>query len=727
MVVRKDIWLVLLGLFLLLPLTSQAGEIEEDDSEAITSLLEMDLEQLTELEVELATGTSKPINLAPAVASVITAEQIEQLGARSIQEVLEMVPGLHVTPSSKNAMSPTYSIRGIQTSVNPQVLILQDGVPISAAYYGSRPSFRQPVANILRIEVVRGPGSAVHGADAFAGVINIITKDGQAINGSHFGARAGSFDSYDAWLQHGKTYAGWDLGLNLEYQESRGDHERVLDADLQTALDAPPPAGFGTSASLAPGALDTSYQTINSQLSLAKGNWTMRLWGMHQDDGGVDGVTQTLGDNNVETEQVVASLNYDNQELLNDLDLKIRVHYNYYKQESALQLFPAGSVLMLGADGNINFVTPTSMATFTDGVYGTPVQIDHQLGLELTTLYEGFAQNLWRFGVGYTNIKEETEEYKNFGPGTSAENLTALPTLNVIDGTLYDLTGTEDIYMEDQERSLWFLSVQDEWAFTRGWELTAGLRYDHYSDFGDTVNPRAALVWETRYDLTTKLMYGRAFRPPSFTELYAQNNPANKGNTDLKPETIETVELAFDYQPTTNLRTGLNLFVYEIDDLIELVQDQGQTTAIAQNHKNQEGRGFELELDWLTTDTLRLRSNFAYQRSKDKETGEVVPDAPEMQFYAGANWKFLPKWSFDSQYYWVGKRHRASGDTRPDIKDNDIVNLILRRKNIAKYWEAALAVRNLFDEDVREPSLSSIPNDYPMESRSVWAELRASF
>jgi outer membrane receptor for ferrienterochelin and colicins len=55
------------------------------------------------------------------------------------------------------------------------------------------------------------------------------------------------------------------------------------------------------------------------------------------------------------------------------------------------------------------------------------------------------------------------------------------------------------------------------------------------------------------------------------------------------------------------------------------------------------------------------------------------------------------------------------------------VNLTLRRKNILKHWEFALAVRNLFDEDVREPSQPSIPNDYPMEGRSLWAELRYTF
>jgi len=98
-----------------------------------------------------------------------------------------------------------------------------------------------------------------------------------------------------------------------------------------------------------------------------------------------------------------------------------------------------------------------------------------------------------------------------------------------------------------------------------------------------------------------------------------------------------------------------------------------------------------------------------------------------MQFYANTHWKFLPDWSLDCQYHLIADRHRANGDTRPDIKDNDLVNLTLRRKNIDKHWDIALAMRNVFDEDVREPSQSSIPNDYPMESRSIWGELRYKF
>ena len=80
-------------------------------------------------------------------------------------------------------------------------------------------------------------------------------------------------------------------------------------------------------------------------------------------------------------------------------------------------------------------------------------------------------------------------------------------------------------------------------------------------------------------------------------------------------------------------------------------------------------------------------------------------------------------------YFWIGNRHRDAADARPAIADYDLVNLILRRKNILKHWEAAIWVRNLFDEDIREPSPvpGAIPHDYPMEGRSIFGEVRFYF
>lgn len=671
-----------------------------------------------------ATGSQIPVHLAPSVATIITAGDIEKMGATTLDEALETVPGLHVSPSNKNQLDSVFSIRGIHTSLNPEVLVLINGLPVSYVYTGARPfGFQMPVSMISRIEVVRGPGSAVHGADAFAGTINIITKDSHEINGNQAGVRYGSFDTTDIWMQHGQTYNGWNLAIGGDYMKSRGDKGRIIDGDLQSTLDK----ALGTHASLTPGALTTAYERVNGHVELAKDNLTLRAWGwLLKNDQMGDGITNTLApDNTLDGKQGVVDLNHSNKTLLADTTLTTRLNYSYLKVDPYFQLLPHGAIAPLGTDGNITFDPPSirGVALFPNGVIGRPTVTEKQLGIEEAIDYAGFNEHKWRGSFGYRNIQATGSEEKNFGPGV----LDNPPAFQVVDGTLTDVTGTPNIFMNDQERRVSYVSLQDEWAFARHLELTAGVRYDQYSDFGSTLNPRAALVWETLPELTTKLMYGSAFRPPSFTELYAKNNPSNLGNPNLQPETIDTYELAFDYQPTLRLRTVLSLFTYSIKDLIELVQDPGQTTLTAQNHKDQKGRGIELEADWEVLTTFRLKGNAAYQRSKDAKTDAVVPDAPELQFYANAMWDFLPDWSLSGQYFWIGDRHRASGDTRPDIADYDMVNLTLRRKNIVKHWDAALAVRNIFNKDVREPSQAVIRGDYPMEGRAIWGEISCHF
>ncbi|MEW6289808.1 MAG: TonB-dependent receptor [Thermodesulfobacteriota bacterium] len=724
-ILKKGCTTGILAMLLMVPATLRAADPDEAN---ITAFEEMFGEHLQEEDVYradrlliTATGSLKPVHLAPSVASVITKEDIEEMGATTLDEVLETVPGLHVGIGTTGlAGSPIYSIRGIHTVFNPQLLLLIDGIPHTLAQTGSRPyQFRMPVANISRIEVVRGPGSAVHGADAFAGTINIITKDGQEIGGTQTGVRGGSFDTYDAWLQHGGNYGGWDLAGSLEYVTSQGDDDRIVGEDLQTIFDN----AFRTAASLAPGPMDTDKRIFDGHISARKDNWTARFWTYAHDDTGLGtGVSQTLSpDSYADGEWYQGEINYHNDKLRRDWALDLRFYYIYSYNYSYLTILPPGTVLPIGADGNLDTLNPVGLTTFTNGYIGSPYQIDQHLAGETALFYSGFNQHLVRFGTGYKYIKEDTEEYKNFGPGVING------TESVVDGTLTNVTDTAYVYQPEEDRKITFLSLQDEWAFVRNWELTAGVRYDNYSDFGNTVNPRLALVWQTRADLTSKLLYGRAFRPPSFAELYAQNNPTATGNPDLDPETIDTLELAFDYQPLVNLRTIVNVFAYEINDLIDYVRPPGEVNSIAQNAKDQKGHGFELEADWQATKTIRLRGNFAYQRAKDKETDQLIHDAPGMQFYVNAHWQFQSDWSLDGQYFWIADRHRAAGDLREDIDDYDLVNMTLRRKNIFMNLDAALAVRNLFDEDAREPGLATQPNDYPLEGRSFWAELRYSF
>jgi len=701
----------LAGLVLVLVTAATFAE-QHVDSEEELMLLYGDEES-----VSIATGSSKPIRLAPSVATVITASDIEATGATVLDEALEMVPGLHVSISS-NRLNSIFSIRGIHTGQNPQVLLLLDGIPMTELFTGGRaPTLRIPVAGISRVEVIRGPGSAVYGADAFAGVINIIPKSAREIGGTSVGLRKGSFDTRDAWLQYGGSPGGWDVAFNIEYNRSDGDGDRRVDSDMQTMLDSE----FGTSASLAPGSLDTDYEMLNTRLDITRGNWEVGMWAWLQNGAGVGpGGAQALDPyGKQDVNQYLADAQYGNTDILEDWDLGARLTYQYLDQDTNFKLFPPGTRLPIGTDGNVNFINPAGIVDFPDGLIGKPGGKETQYSVESTARYSGMARHNVRLAAGYKYQQGRSNESKNFGPGVIDG------TVSPIDGTLTNVTNTPYIFIEDQDRKIWFASVQDEWAFASDWELTAGVRYDHYSDFGSTVNPRLALVWATLQNLTTKFMYGRAFRAPSFGEEFSINNPVILGNPDLDPETIDTLELAFDYRPTFNLQTGLNLFYYEIDDAIEFVSDPlPATTNTAQNARDQKGHGFELEANWRPVDKLHLSGNYAWQNSEDKDTGDRIADAPGQTIYLDARWRFLPDWSFDTQLVDVSDRKRAAGDTRSDIDDYTLVNMTLRRKKIAKRWQLAASVRNLFDEDAREPSTGAIPDDYPLAERSVYAELR---
>ena len=380
-------------------------------------------------------------------------------------------------------------------------------------------------------------------------------------------------------------------------------------------------------------------------------------------------------------------------------------------------LLPPGATVPIGSDGNIDFVTPTGIVTFPDGMHGNPGWSDNTYRGDFSTIYTGLERHRWRFGVGFTHLDSKPKATQNFGPGVIDG------TVSPVDGTLTETTGKYGIYMEDQTREQFHFSLQDDWSFTTGWELTAGLRYDHYNDFGDTTNPRAALVWSARHDLTAKLLYGRAFRAPALSELYLKNNPSSLGNADLEPETIDTYELVFNYFPTLDFRTVLNLFYYDMNNTINQTPDSGATTVSAKNTDGQRGHGFEMEVEWDIKGDLLLKGNYAWQQSEEKISDDPIADAPTQQAHLSGHWRFITKWSLNTQVNWIGGRKRAATDTRDEINDYTLVDMTLRRTNIFNNWEFALSAHNLFDRDAWEPSNGIIPDDYPITGRSIYGEI----
>lgn len=677
-----------------------------------------------EESVSIATGSTKPLHLAPAVASVITARELEETGATTLDEALAMVPGLYVGLSPLNRLNPNWSIRGIATDQTPQVLLLRDGVPITHFYNGARPNlFQLPVEGIERIEVIRGPGSAIYGADAFAGVINVITKTAAALSGAHVGVRAGSFGRRDAWVQSGGTLGNWHAGVNIELAHTDGDGGRVVSSDLQSVFDTM----FGTSASRAPGALSTRYDVLNTSLRLDNGPWDIALWHWRLLDAGVGaGAAQALdpsGSQDIDLTQLDAR--YRLHQGAGNWASDIRFSYRALNDYPKFVLFPAGSQLPIGTDGNIGSSPFGGLVTFTEGVFGQPAIFDRFSELEWVSVYSGWAGHQWRIGAGVKREHESVEEKKNFGPGVIDGSEGS------VDGTLTDVSGTAYAFLPDQKRTVTYLSLQDEWGIAPDWELTAGMRYDRYSDFGGTLNPRLALVWATRHDLSSKLMYGRAFRAPSFGELYARNNPIVLGNATLKPETLDSYEMAFDYRPAPTLVSRLNLFRYTISDLIDYVADVGGQTSTAQNAQSRSGRGLELELEWKPRADVRIDASYARQRSKNSDTGEEVPNTPGQMASLRATWQPGQKWSLGVQSYWVADMKRAAGDPRAQIDDYVLTNVSLRRQLTASGLELTAAINNLFDRDARAPTLynptlgnAAIPDDYPLPGRALWVGLR---
>ena len=655
--------------------------------------------------VSIATGRSQPIARAPAVASVITDADIKKIGATSLEEILETVPGLHVSVSPVG-YNPIYVVRGIQSEFNPQVLVLINGIPITNQYLGNRSQVWGgfPVNNISRIEIIRGPGSAIFGADAFSGVVNIVTKTATDISGNEFGIRAGSFNTKDAWILHGSNIHDFEVAFSLQLHDTDG-YEEVIDQDAQTGFDAL----FGTTASLAPGPINTKRDNVDARVDVVKGDWQFRLGYQGRRDMGTGvGISQALDPNGSgNSDRLNTDLTYHDT-TYNDWDLTAQISYFDISAKSDLVINPPGAATPLGA--------------FPSGVIGNPDVYERHTRLNLSAFYTGIDDHQLRLGAGYNyDDMYRTEESKNF--------FLVAGGLPVPLGSVVDVSNDPtSVFIQPHDREAYYEFLQDEWSFAPDWNMTAGVRHDHYSDFGDTINPRLALVWQTKYNMTSKLLYGHAFRAPSFAELYNINNPVAIGNPELDPETIDTIEIALNVQHTPDLSTGLSLFHYKMSDIIRLVLDNPTSpttsTSTYQNTGNQTGHGFELEATWDVRKDFTLKGNFAFQDSKDEDTNSDAANAPQKQLYVRADWEFKRDWNLDGQANWVADRKRAAGDTRPEVDDYTTVDVTLRYKPENSPWEFALSGRNIFDEDVREPSPAPglIPNDLPLAGSSYFVE-----
>ncbi|HEX5355873.1 MAG TPA: TonB-dependent receptor [Aquabacterium sp.] len=656
--------------------------------------------------ISIATGSQQPLRRAPAVATVITAEDIAAMGATDLDEVLETVPGIHVSRNVQG-YNPLYVFRGIYSEFNAQTLMLQNGVPMTMMFIGNRGNAWAglPLENVARIEVIRGPGSALYGADAYSGVINIITKSAADVSGTEFGVRAGSFRTADAWGLHGGKVGPFDVAGYVRVGSTEGFTGRV-DADAQTLNDT----AASTHVSHAPGSVNLGHGAVDGSIDLAYDKIRLRAGYRLRDRIGLGGGAASALDpvGRGKTERYNADLSWNDIELSANWKLGLTASYFEYitTYPQPLQVYPPGAVIL-----------GPSPVLFPDGMLGAPNTWERQQRISAVASYSGWSGHRMRFGVGQDDLNMyRTQEFKNFAFGPSGLELTNMAEVPVADS-----------FLAPRRRIVRYVYAQDEWNFARDWALTAGVRHDRYSDFGGTTNPRAALVWDASLDLTAKVLYGRAFRAPAFTEQYSVNNPVLRGNPDLKPEIISTMEAAFSWQAASDTQLQLNLFRYDMKDIIRTAG----APATWSNTGAQRGRGLELEATHDLRGNVRLVGNYAYQRSTDDASGKDAGYAPHHHLFARADWGFASGLLFSGQVNHVADRERPPGDVRPKVPDYTTVDLTVRTRRGKSGWDVAASVRNLFNAEAREPSLYSpgnpnpvlIPNDLPLAGRSVYLQL----
>ncbi len=645
--------------------------------------------------IGIATGHAMPLNLAPAVATVITAEDLDSIGATTLSDALALVPGVSVL---SRRQGDHFIFRGVRSdsNFNPDWLLMVDGVPQSDVLFGNQRQFIGdiPLQSIERIEVIRGPGSALYGADAFAGTVNIITKRPIDVRNSELRLRGGSFDTREARYQHSNAFLGISSLLSLQVKKTDGPRP-LVEMDAQTFWDR----RFGTNASLAPGRRNTWENDYNLNWDLQKDAWRLR-W-HHREREFADAIGGALDPGGFFTPKVDAiDVLYDRPNFSADWDVRGHLGWWRYDADSHnTRVYPAGAF----------------GGTFPDGVFDEIGFTENSVHTELTALYRGITNHNILAGAGAgKNRVYDVRERRNF---TLPPGSVPMPLGQVVE------LGPNDVFAPAKERTLYFTYVQDEWAFARDWTLTSGVRYDHYSDFGSTTNPRIALVWATTADLTTKLLAGSAFRAPTFLDLDSRNNPALIGNPDLKPEKIQTYEISFDYRPTGGLHTGLNFFYHKIADKIRAIQGTLQTTN--ENVGTQTGRGGEWEWGWNITNDLNLTGWYAHQKN-ETENGTDPGFAPHNSANVRLDWRFLPNWSFNTNALWIADRARPSDDVRGQIADYTLFDMTVRYHKRNSPWGFAFSVFNVFDKvafDASDPP-GKDRSDNMLPGRSVFAEIR---
>lgn len=573
--------------------STQATPSSTDGSAAATTALtfeqaarvdELSLADLMDLDIKVTTATRSvavTVENAPSIMSVVTREQIERYGYRSVPEALASVPGLFIVD---DLVTSNLAIRGIhagQDSWSRTVKFMVDGIPVQYQSNGGAlvgPEYI-PMDAVERIEIIRGPASALYGANAFLGVVNVITrtpdKGVRATLGTSGGGINGNLSIGDSAL--------------LSY---RSEHKRPFWALAAVQAERLDRSG------LAPGATSPQGDRYAGRTSEHDLSRPVAAFGKIGWQG------REFGDARIET---------------------------IYQQTDANALF--SEIGVLEPDTRIaraNSVTRLDYRLPLVSTYGSHLGWKHSLDLHAWGGY-GLGRTLDReLLVTAGDRVHRARRTSNVDVGTEFNYqfdrhsiLVGVDHQRVADDgdTLFDIDSTTGEGIQRNDPSP--LDITNVGVFGQAmiypWKplaITGGIRLDENSVWGRAVTYRGATVLDIFEKLYLKAMVGTSFVPPAPSQLNAVPivlRGGVEGNPNLDSQTARTYEAAVLARPLTDLELDLTIFRTQIFDRVENVA-VGQLLR-AENLTDSTSRGLELSGRWHYG-PLTLDADVAYQRTE---------------------------------------------------------------------------------------------------------------
>jgi outer membrane receptor for ferrienterochelin and colicins len=652
----------LLGMFVLTAAaTAQQGTKD---------LTEASLEELSNIQVYSASKHMQSVSDAPSSVTVITADEIQKYGYRTLADILESARGFYVT------YDRDYSFVGVRGfgrlgDSNNRILVLIDGHRINDNVFGEPylgSEFLVDVDLIERVEIIRGPSSSLYGADAFFAVINVVTRKAPQLKGFEFSFAPASFATYSGRATYSGQYKGIGLMLSGTFYNSQGPTLFFPQFDA-------PATNFGITQ-------DTDYESFRHVLAtISFHGFTLQGLFSARDKGVPTGYYGALFNDpqtqNLDYHQYI-ELSYQHS-IGETWDLTARTSYDQARLQA-----PVGY-----ATGLPTGSTTVDTYSFRGNWWDSEVKLSR-------TLLERHMITLGTEIID--NLRQDQGDYTAIG------NLFALEPGNSV---------------------IWALYGQDEFSISHNLTLSAGLRYDHYSNFSGSTNPRLGLIYHLFHPTTLKMLYGTAFRAPEPFEL-TPDFASYDDNLHLRPETIRSVEGIVEQRLGQHFTLTGSVFHNWINNLITLETVASDGNSIYLNSGKVVATGVEVEMDGRLAGDLRGRASYSYVASEQPVTRQFLVNSPQHLGKLNISYPVLKRrlfTSLDAQY--TSSTRTLAGNT---LSGFSVANFTLLGHALGKHLDLSGSVYNVFNKRYFNPGRPEDPEDsIQQDGRNFRIKITARF